>query len=147
MLNSFWGKLAQRPNQPQTVIVTEYSQLIKLLLDKKIMIKGHDLISEDTAMVSFEYVDPCDGRTGATNPVIASFVTSYARLELYNLIMKLTKTRIDRIKYCDTDSAIFSFIPGVDEEIKLGSFLGNLTDEIEGYRCTFGVFAVRKVTH
>lgn len=140
-LNSFWGKMAQRPNMPQTVVITEYSQLIGILLDKRIRILGHNLVSEDTALLSYEFIDPADGRAGATNPIIASFVTSYARLELYGLILKLTVKRQDRLKYCDTDSAIFSHIPGVDEDIPLGTFLGNLTDELEGFRCDFGVFA------
>jgi hypothetical protein len=58
--------------------------------------------------------------------VIASYVTSYARLELYNLLYKLEK----RCLYYDTDSVIFTAKPG--EYIpKTGQYLGQLTDEID----------------
>ena len=40
MLNSLWGKFAQRPNQVQTEILTEYQQYLKLVTDSKIKIKG-----------------------------------------------------------------------------------------------------------
>ena len=40
MLNTLWGKLAQRPNQNQTKICNEYYQYHKILTDDKYNIKG-----------------------------------------------------------------------------------------------------------
>ena len=34
MLNSFWGKLAQRPNQTRTAIVTTYDEYFDLYIDQ-----------------------------------------------------------------------------------------------------------------
>ena len=139
MLNSFWGKLAQRPNQVQTKVVTESAELFKIIYDEKIEVTGLALVDENSILLSYKYVDDFDSKAGNTSPVIASFVTSYARLELYHLIKRINLNR-ERILYVDTDSAIYSHIPGVDEEIELGVFLGELTDELDGKICERGVF-------
>ena len=59
------------------------------------------------------------------NVVIAAFVTSYARLKLFNEMKKLGK----RVLYHDTDSLIFTAKP--DEYMpETGNYLGDLTNEI-----------------
>jgi len=40
MLNSLWGKLAQRPNQGITKICTDYNDYMKLWSDAKYVITG-----------------------------------------------------------------------------------------------------------
>ena len=40
MLNSLWGKLAQRPNQGMTKICTDYNDYMKLWSDAKYVING-----------------------------------------------------------------------------------------------------------
>ncbi len=61
-----------------------------------------------------------------TNVCVASFVTSYGRLRLYDEIDKLGK----RVLYFDTDSIIFVSRDG-EYEPKLGSYLGEFTNEID----------------
>ena len=143
MLNSFWGKLAQRPNMPQTEIIKEHKKLIDLFCDEKIKITGDQLIDENTCVLSYEFIDVEDSRVGRTSPAIASFVTSYARLCLFKLMMEIEAERPGRLLYCDTDSAIFVHKPG-DKEIETGDFLGELTDEFAsdypGFTCYKGFF-------
>ena len=57
--------------------------------------------------------------------IVASFVTAYARLELFNLIDKLQK----KVLYFDTDTVIYSCCEG-DQPIKMGNYLGELTNEL-----------------
>ena len=143
MLNSFWGKLAQRPNMPQTEIVTSHKKLMELLNDEKIKITGDQLINEDACLISYEYEDVEDSRVGKTSPAIASFVTSYGRLCLFDLMKEIEGEREGRLLYCDTDSAVFVHREG-DKEIETGDFLGELTDEFAsdypGFTCYKGFF-------
>jgi len=64
-----------------------------------------------------------------TNVVLAAFTTSSARLKLYSYLEKLQ----ERVLYFDTDSIIYLSRPGDEYEAPIGSFLGDLTDELEDY--------------
>lgn len=61
-----------------------------------------------------------------TNVFIATFTTCWARHKLYEVLQMLDK----RVLYFDTDSVIFVSRPG-DQEPKVGSFLGQLTIELQ----------------
>ena len=138
MLNSFWGKLSQRCNMTKTEWVTSYERLAEILHDDRLKITGHVITAIDTCVVNFEFAKEENSNPGNTSPAIASFVTSYARIELYNLIEEIEHNRDDRMIYCDTDSAIFVERPS-DPRIKTGNFLGELTDEFAdypGFKCT-----------
>ena len=143
MLNSFWGKLAQRPNMPQTEIITDHKKLMDILCDEKIKITGDQLLNDHTSIISYEYIDVDNAKVGNTSPAIASFVTSYGRLCLYDLMTSIEKERKGRLLYCDTDSAVFVHRPG-DKEIETGDYLGELTDEFAsdypGFTCYKGFF-------
>ena len=136
-LNSFWGKLGQRANMKQTEPVTSYQRLWELECDQKIKILGKTIVSPKSVMVNYEYINVEDSRPGNTSPAIASFVTSYARLKLYEL-MEQVNTRPGRLLYVDTDSAIFVHAKD-DPIIPTGDYLGELTDEFEkdyaGFTC------------
>ena len=141
-LNSFWGKLGQRPNMKKTETVTSHQRLWELECDDKISILGKTIVSNKAVVVNFEYKDVEDSNPGNTSPAIASFVTSWARLKLYDLMDKIN-IRPNRLLYVDTDSAIFVFKEG-DEEIPTGDYLGELTDEFEkdyaGFTCYQVIF-------
>lgn len=62
-----------------------------------------------------------------TNVFIAVFMTTHARLKLYEAL----ETLQERVLYYHTDSIIYRWRPG-QTEIPLGSFLGQFTDELEG---------------
>ena len=132
MLNSLWGKYAQRPNQQKTVICKTYEQFRKVMSDSKHIIKGYEEIDENTVLVSFKYVDDKYDTTTQRNVGLAAMVTGYARVMLYEIIDQIEQSQSQRILYCDTDSVIFKH-----DEVKnwscppVGDFLGEMTDEIE----------------
>jgi hypothetical protein len=62
-----------------------------------------------------------------TNCVIGAYTTAFARLKLFEVLHKLG----DKVLYFDTDSIIFVERPG-EWTPTLGSYLGDLTDELAG---------------
>jgi hypothetical protein len=63
------------------------------------------------------------------NPVLAAFTTAQARLKLFSYLHPLGA----RVLYFDTDSIIYVSRPGDSYEVPVGNFLGEMTDELEGY--------------
>ena len=130
MLNTLWGKLAQRPNMPQTKIVKTYQQLFELFGDPSIETLAEELIG-DSIILSYRYINDESARPGNTAVSIACFVTAYARLKLYEELEKLHASNPGCVLYYDTDSIIFvhkdgRYLPNI------ANFLGEMTDEITG---------------
>ena len=124
MLNSLWGKLAQRPNQPETKIVRDYQELHNLLNDESITILGDDMI-ENMILMNYKLSDDSKANPRNTSVAIAAFVTSWARLKLYEIMEQL-----DNVLYYDTDSVIFCCPEGGNKP-QSGPFLGEMTNEVE----------------
>ena len=66
-----------------------------------------------------------------TNVIIASYVTTHARLERYSYLEQLK----DRALHCDTDYVIHRHIVG-EYNPPLGEFIGGMTDELGGSHIT-----------
>ena len=135
MLNSFWGKLAQRPNMPQTSLCKtqhEYYSLLRQAEDKEIKINGVKIMNDRAILVNHEKTDLDDCSPGNTNVAIASFVTCYARLHLYKYMNRVVENNPEHLLYFDTDSVIFVEKKG-ENMLETGNFLGELTDEIADY--------------
>ncbi len=134
MANSLWGKFAQRPNQPQTVICKTNEHFRSVFNDAKHKIKGIELIDEDTILVNYKYVDDSYDKSGQRNIGVAAMVTGYARMTLYEYMDGLEKDKQMRVMYCDTDSVIFKHddTKGWDQP-ELGYYLGEMTDELTEY--------------
>jgi hypothetical protein len=101
--------------------------MLELLLDETIEVLQMDTIDDWTLNVSYKSTTEFISSSSSTNVILAAFVTCWGRLKLYDLISKLGK----RCLYFDTDSCFYvergaegEFVP------KLGSFLGELTDEL-----------------
>ena len=137
MLNSFWGKLAQGYNLPQTKFLRSYADLWALFNDETKEVMGVHEVSDTTILTQSRFKDEFVqlSHPGKTNIAVASFITAYARLELFRLIERIESVREGRVLYFDTDSVVFIEQDG-DPEIKCGDYLGELTDEIpEGHIC------------
>ena len=127
-LNTLWGKLAQRPNLPQTKICNDYDDYFKLATDPEKVIKGELMVNEDCLIVTWEYSDDDLAKNGSTSIATASFVTSYARIELLRVIDEVEEIP-GRLLYMDTDSIIFCHTDG-EPLPKTDDYLGCLADEI-----------------
>lgn len=132
--NSQWGLLAMALNKVQHTVINDRKTWIKMSQDDQYIIENVEIFDSTSPLlqVYYTYNDNFFPGDNKTNVVLASFVTSYARIHLYNELFKLDK----RVLYFDTDSIIFisnkndKYIP------KLGNYLGDWTSEIsaeEGY--------------
>ncbi|XP_018577064.1 uncharacterized protein LOC108915498 [Anoplophora glabripennis] len=128
ILNSFWGKLGQRENQPKTSIVRNPAEFFSMLTNPSIYVNSALPINEDTLVVNWEHREEAYDPLATVNVVIAAYVTTQARLKLYSYLEQLG----DRVLYYDTDSVIYVAKDG-EYDVPTGEFLGDMTDELEGY--------------
>ena len=55
MLNSLWGKLAQRPNQSKTELISEYAKYWDLMNDPLKEITGEIKVSDYSVLINWKY--------------------------------------------------------------------------------------------
>jgi hypothetical protein len=108
--------------------VSDFEQLEKLMEDVTREIQGVRVINEKIVQVISRYADsdylPC---SRDTNIFVAVATTAWARIRLYQEIEKVG----ERVLYCDTDSVIYEESENPEENLKLGSFLGEMTSELD----------------
>ena len=147
-LNSFWGKFGQRNNMNQLQYFNEPEKFFNQIFNNQCTVQSITLYEDQWATVRYQVDDQYLAPLGNTNPIIASFVTAQARLKLYSFLEILQ----ERVLYFDTgilknvifyknmflffhnhlDSVIYLSKVG-DEEIALGNFLGEMTNELACY--------------
>ncbi|EGT43869.1 hypothetical protein CAEBREN_07775 [Caenorhabditis brenneri] len=130
MLNSLWGKMAQRVERDEVVVVIKPDNFWKLMHDTALEIVDVVTVNDCMVVKYRRQVETLESlRTGAVH--IAALVTSYARLRLYDLMEKVGG---ERIIYTDTDSIVYFTLDGEENPLadRIGSFFGQLTDEISG---------------
>ena len=130
MLNSLWGKFGQKPNQPITKIVKSFREMHELHQNSKIEILGDEQIGS-MLLVNYKYIQDEMAKVGNTSVAIASFTTSYARIELYDQLHLIEQSNPGSVLYLDTDSIVFVHKPGCYTP-NVGPFLGQMTDEVLG---------------
>ena len=130
MMNSFYGKFAQRPNLETTEIVDTYKRIWELATDADKIITGLISVGYNKLFVSWKLSNEEDAKQGNVNVAIAAFVTSYARLELWQQLDIVERRCGGTVCYFDTDSVIYIAYTGMTL-LKTGSQLGELTREIK----------------
>ena len=132
-LNSFWGKFGQRENMDQQKYVTP-QEFFKLFHNETVTLKGWQMVASGdddasaTMLVRYKMTEDFAQPLANTNVVIAAYVTAHARLRLYKFLEILQ----DRVLYFDTDSVFYVSKPG-QENLPIGDYLGDLTDELADY--------------
>jgi hypothetical protein len=86
MLNSFWGKFAQRPNMAKTEQIRDTQVYYDYLTSDEINVLDANLVSDDMIEIQYEYTENFIAPNAKTNVVIAAFTTAYARLKLYEVL-------------------------------------------------------------
>ncbi|XP_018576210.1 uncharacterized protein LOC108914802 [Anoplophora glabripennis] len=128
VITSFWGKLGQRENQMKTSIVKDPSEFFDLLSGSFVEVHNIYPINENVLIVNWMYKEEAYDPLPTVNVALAAYTTAQARLKLYSYLEMLE----DRVLYYDTDSIIYISKPNT-LDIPLGSFLGEMTDELEEY--------------
>ena len=125
LLNSLWGKLAQNEDTSVVKFLDRFDELLELVNDNSIEVTSLDFISDDVARTTHRKIASLVSLPNR-NVVIASFVTAYARLELFRVLHKLG----DGVLYYDTDSVFYVEDAKKGHVLTTGSYLGQLTDEL-----------------
>jgi hypothetical protein len=129
MLNSFWGKLAQKPNKTRTEIIKSPNKYDEIICDPKKVETGSFMVNENTMICSWKYKDDEMDKITNYNIAVTSYVTAYARLELLKHMEKVESIREGSLLYHDTDSILYKR-KLTDPIIECGDYLGELTDEV-----------------
>ena len=114
MLNSFWGKFEQRPNQTQVTTCTKPSEFFQIIKDDRQVIHRIEIVNDHMIEIFHSFQDDCDPVQTNVNIFVACFTTSYARLKLYNALDILQ----ERVLYFDTDSIIYTQKPETPKKLK-----------------------------
>ena len=131
LLNSLWGKLAQNEDTTVVSFVDSLDELLVLVNDRSVEVTSLDFISDNIARTTHRKTGSLIS-LGNRNVIIASFVTAYARLELFKVLHKLQ----ENVLYYDTDSVIYVEDLAKRRCLKTGKYLGELTDELSDPKCT-----------
>ena len=126
MLNSLWGKLAQRENLTGTEYISEPSKFFYLVTNPTKLVKNVDVYGELFLLVNWKDMDSVIEAHACSNVVVAAFVTAQARLKLYGVLEKLN----ERILYFNTDSVIYVHKPDLWNPTIINNRLGDWTDEV-----------------
>jgi len=127
MLNSFSGKFGQR-NMTKLVYFKDPAKYFQLITNPAIIVHSVVMVTDTMLTVAYTNEDEFVEVMGNTNVVLAAFTTAQARLSLYEYIEKLG----ERVLYFDTDSVIFlSHTDRQEYNVPIGSYLGDMTDELE----------------
>ena len=125
-LNSLWGRFGLNHDRVNTVICDDLAKLLEIIDDVSNDIKAINLCG-DKVIIQYKPASIQNIKGSNINTVIASYVTSFARIALYNLIDKVNP---DNLLYCDTDSLICIEKKNQITKLKCDFKLGGLKNEI-----------------
>jgi hypothetical protein len=130
-LNSAWGKFCERANRPRVIFVKTPLELARMQNDPTKEIVDFHIVNEEIIAVELKSAGQFIEESTYTNEVIGALTTSYGRLQLLDILLKL---KPENVLYFDTDSVVF--VAGEDEPpygpLVMGDLLGELTDELDG---------------
>ncbi len=100
-LNSLWGKFAQRDNFTKVEYLSKFDELQDILNNNCNDVTSFDFYkANEICCIAYKSTESAIECTKNTNPVVAAFVTSWARI---TLLKRLQLSGMDTL-YSDTDS-------------------------------------------
>lgn len=109
MLITLWGRLANRDDRPKFEYVRKMNRFNQISFPNQYDLHCVNILDEDTLQVQRSLENVGEGTDTYSNVIVASFVTSYARLELYRGMVPVGQ---ERLIYFDTDCIIAMEGPG-----------------------------------
>jgi hypothetical protein len=131
MCNSMWGRFALRSNLAKFEYVTKVERLSEILYSGFYDVDFLNILDDDTIQIQHTRTDDSEFVDLKSNVIIASFVTSYARMILYE---NMDIVGADRLIYTDTDSIVALEGPGLPT-IPCGDLLGQFQSELDDDDC------------
>lgn len=129
MLNSLWGKLAQRPESEEVHYTKTADQFHALLADSRLECIHFEHINEQLDRLQLRKKAPFAKAPGTNALQIACCVTAHARLHLFNYMERI-RAGGGKVLYCDTDSAFHVRRRGAPACVDEGEWLGEMKREL-----------------
>ena len=130
-LNSLWGKFAQRSSRTETIWTNNEIDFHRWLSDPNFNVLHWTHVAENLDMLVVRRKPELCEPVKTNNLPVAAFVTSHARLRLYQYINQADSDGCSLL-YCDTDSVIYakkrSSSVGVVGGDQLGEMKRQMTD-------------------
>ena len=128
MLNNLWGRFGMTENLSKSKFCFDFEKLVEILSDKTLEVEAVRVVTTKAVQVVYRAatVDHLATSTD-TNIFVAAATTAWARIHLYGELDKLGERAI----YCDTDSVVYKKSSTASENLTLGNFLGEMTDELD----------------
>ena len=130
-LNCWWGKLAEQQERRQSKLVNSVSDFYTFLADDDQKEKKFIFVDEENLLLHSRQKHHAIATAKKGNIVLGAFTTGLARIHLYTKMLDKVGTRA---VYCDTDSCVYKAGYRVGPSLPVGSFLGDLTNELENDR-------------
>jgi len=132
LLNSLWGKFAQKADHTNIEYTRTPLQFHKLLKDPTLEIIDVCHLNENLDRVQTRKKTALQKAPYTNNIPVAAFVTSHARLFLFERFMEVDAVG-GTLLYGDTDSALYA-MPTNGPRIKEGNALGQMQRELPSRR-------------
>lgn len=128
MLNNLWGRFGMRENLSKSKFVSKFEDLKKTLDDDSVEVEGVRITTDSTVQVIYKMKsNEFLPLSVDTNIFVALTTTAWARIRLYQEMDVLK----ERLLYCDTDSVIYKRSMTDAENLKIGPYLGEMTNELD----------------
>lgn len=125
--NTYWGSLAKNADMLTTKFFASIDEFYRFLNSESVKIKELHSLGPQLKM-SYRTLHEMIETPRRTSLITAIFVTSYARIILYNYMKKIGP---GRVVYCDTDSVIWLRQRREEIPFDIGSECGHMSDEID----------------
>ena len=125
-LNSMWSKWAQNQNKTQTTIADSEKEFYELLTCPGIEVTSLVFPNNDVVLVSWRYPQDNVAAGKNVNVAVAAYVTTQARLKLYEYLSELRESVI----YCYR-TRLFLLRKIMTPKVKTGDYVGDHTNELE----------------
>jgi hypothetical protein len=103
--NSFWGKLTESSNRPQSKMIADPQELFRFLDTPGIEVNNLLFAGDEMVWITWKYAEEEENMPVLrhTNEVVGAYVTTWTRLKLYGYLDELNDIAI----YYDTDSVTY----------------------------------------
>ncbi|KAL3118057.1 hypothetical protein niasHT_004860 [Heterodera trifolii] len=132
LLNSLWGKMAERPERDEVVYTNSARDFHELLMRPEQEVVSFTHLNDQLDRCVVRKREPFARAPEHNNLAVACFVTSHARLYLYDWLEEVRRVG-GRSLYCDTDSVLYVKQRGA-EGVREGNALGDMKRELPGRR-------------
>lgn len=128
-----FGKFAENYSKSGTAIVSNTNEYFyDYVCNKDIIVKTRTAIDADHILVTYESTENAyDIKYDNTCCLIGSFITSYARMQLYRFINYLQSDKhARRMLYCDTDCCVYEYEKEILENGKIPEYFSYISGSL-----------------